>query len=280
MPGPTGQGGGTLPDFTPRDAIWSALGAGRSTIPAMIALEAVKKSFAGRVILPGLDLVVAERSSVALLGPSGCGKSTILKLVLGLLAPDSGSVTVAGTPVTRASAPALRALRRKIGYVIQDGGLFPHLTAAENATLVARELGWDSERQRARLDELTALARLSPALLARYPAELSGGERQRVGLVRALMLDPEVLLLDEPMSALDPVVRARLREDMRRAFDELHKTVLLVTHDLAEADALTDEVALLSAGRVLQRGPLRDLVAAPADEVVAEFVRAQRGPAS
>jgi osmoprotectant transport system ATP-binding protein len=194
-------------------------------------------------------------------------------MVLGLIAPDAGRVVVDGEPVTAASAPALR---RRIGYVIQDGGLFPHLTAAGNVALVARELGWSKARIGARLDELLALTRLEPTLLSRYPGELSGGQRQRVGLMRALMLDPVLLLLDEPMGALDPLVRRLLQDDLKRIFAELSRTVLLVTHDMAEAAYLGDEVALMRAGHILQRGPMAKLVEAPADPFVAEFLRAQR----
>jgi osmoprotectant transport system ATP-binding protein len=241
----------------------------------MIALASVEKRYAGKQILAPTTLTVPARARLALLGPSGCGKSTILRIVLGLITPDAGQVTVAGERMTPASAPGLR---RRIGYVIQDGGLFPHLTAAANAALMARELGWDEPRVRARLAELAALVHLDEALLARYPAELSGGQRQRVGMMRALMLDPVLLLLDEPMGALDPMVRRALQDDLKRIFAELDKTVLLVTHDMAEAAYLGDEVALMRDGRILQRGAMRELVEAPADPFVAAFLQAQRIP--
>jgi osmoprotectant transport system ATP-binding protein len=241
----------------------------------VIALESVEKRFAGKVVLASTTLSVPARSCLSLLGPSGCGKSTILRLVLGLIAPDAGRVVVDGEQVTRASAIGLR---RRIGYVVQDGGLFPHLTAAGNAALMARELGWPEPRIRDRLAELGALVRLDPSQLDRYPGELSGGQRQRVGLMRALMLDPILLLLDEPMAALDPLVRRGLQDDLKRIFAELDKTVLLVTHDMAEAGFLGDEVALMRDGRVLQRGPMRALVESPADPFVDEFLRAQRAP--
>jgi osmoprotectant transport system ATP-binding protein len=241
----------------------------------VIALESVAKRYAGKQILAPTTLHVPARRSLSLLGPSGCGKSTLLRLVLGLITPDAGRVLVDGEEVTPRSAPALR---RRIGYVIQDGGLFPHLTAAGNVALMARELGWDEPRVAARLDELAALVRLSEAHLSRYPGELSGGQRQRVGMMRALMLDPDLLLLDEPMGALDPMVRRALQDDLKRIFAELGRTVLLVTHDMAEAAYLGDEVALMRDGRVLQRGPMRVLVEAPADPFVAEFLQAQRAP--
>jgi osmoprotectant transport system ATP-binding protein len=220
-------------------------------------------------------------------------------MLLGLVVPDAGAVTVGGVAVTASTA---QAVRRKVGYVIQDGGLFPHLTAEENVTLVARLVareerraadGRDADRAkqapptegarakeprelRARVRELAELARLPEALLARYPLALSGGERQRVGLMRALMLDPDVLLLDEPLGALDPIVRARLQEDLRSAFETLGKSVLVVTHDMAEAAYLAGSIAVMRDGAVLQRGTMRELVDAPQHPFVAEFVGAQR----
>jgi osmoprotectant transport system ATP-binding protein len=241
----------------------------------MIELEAVEKRYGGKVVLAPTTLKVPARTCLALLGPSGCGKSTLLRMVLGVIAPDAGRVLVEGEPVTAASAPAIR---RRIGYVIQDGGLFPHLTASGNVAIVARELGWSDQRIRSRLDELLALTRLDPAVLSRYPGELSGGQRQRVGLMRALMLDPVLLLLDEPMGALDPLVRRLLQDDLKRIFAELSRTVILVTHDMAEAAYLGDEVALMRAGHILQRGSMEALVERPADPFVAEFLRAQRAP--
>jgi osmoprotectant transport system ATP-binding protein len=165
-----------------------------------------------------------------------------------------------------------------MGYVVQDAGLFPHLTAAGNVSLLARHLGWDRERIRRRLQELTELARLPADALERYPAELSGGQRQRVGLMRALMLDPPVLLMDEPLGALDPMTRSQLQADLRTIFRELQKTVALVTHDLAEAAYFADEIVLLASGRIEQQGTMRDFVHRPATAFVSDFVRAQREP--
>jgi osmoprotectant transport system ATP-binding protein len=243
--------------------------------PPLIALSGVTKRFDGKVILHPTTLSVAEGGCLALLGPSGCGKSTLLRLVIGLLTPDAGQITVAGTEVTPATAGAIR---RRIGYVIQDGGLFPHLTAEGNAALMARHLGLPEPQIEKRLTELAELVRLDRALLARYPAELSGGQRQRVGLMRALMLDPDLLLLDEPMGALDPVVRSALQEDLRRIFAELGKTVLLVTHDLGEAAYLSSDVALMRDGQIVQRGPLKELTLRPKDPFVSAFLKAQRAP--
>lgn len=239
----------------------------------MVTLDGVEKRFGGRLVLAPTTLTVGARTSLALLGPSGCGKSTLLRLVLGLLAPDAGQLSVAGVPVTPATVISVR---RRIGYVIQEGGLFPHLTAKDNVALLARHLRWRPARVAERLAELALLVRLEPAMLDRYPAQLSGGERQRVGIMRALMLDPPLLLLDEPMGALDPMVRARLQQDLKRIFAELEKTVIFVTHSLEEAAFLGDEVLLMRDGRVVQRGTMRDLETA-ADPFVREFVDVQRG---
>jgi osmoprotectant transport system ATP-binding protein len=242
----------------------------------MIELRAVSKRFgAGGGGVGPLDLAPEPGRTTVLLGPSGCGKSTALRLMIGLLRPDAGEVRVDGAPVAPADWPLVR---RRLGYVIQDGGLFPHLTARGNATLVARLLGWDAARQRARASELAELLRLPPDALDRYPLELSGGQRQRVALLRALFLDGEALLLDEPLGALDPLVRVDLQEELREVFRQLTKTVVLVTHDLAEAAFFADQVVLMRDGLVVQRGPLDDLLRRPADPFVERFVRAQRPP--
>ena len=241
---------------------------------AVIALEEVEKRWAEGAGLAPLTLRVAEGQRLALVGPSGCGKSTLLRLVLGLIAPDRGRVVVDGIEVTAETA---RAVRLRAGYVIQDGGLFPHLTAADNAALMARRLGWDAAKIEARLSELAAMVRLPRSLFARYPLEMSGGQRQRVGIVRALMLDPAVLLLDEPMGALDPVVRGELQDELLAIFTRVKKTVLLVTHDLAEAAHLAPEICVLREGHVVQKGALSALREKPADDFVRAFVHAHRG---
>jgi osmoprotectant transport system ATP-binding protein len=241
----------------------------------MLELTGVSKSFGGTQVLRPTDLTVPPGRTTVLIGPSGCGKSTLLRLMNGLLQPDTGSVRFDGTELTPANALLLR---RRMGYVIQDGGLFPHLTARGNVTLLARYLGWGADRMRARVAELAELTRFPRAGLDRYPAQLSGGQRQRVGLMRALMLDPAVLLLDEPMGALDPMIRFELQEDLRAIFQALGKTVVLVTHDLGEADFFGDVVVLLYEGRVVQQGALEELAGAPADPVVTRFLRAQRLP--
>lgn len=234
-----------------------------------VELRGVTLRYGALTALAPTDLDVAPGSTLVLLGPSGCGKSTLLRIVAGLLRPDAGTVRVGGALVTPATALAVR---RRMGYVIQEGGLFPHLTAGENVALMARHLGWDDARVRARLAELAALVRLPPDTLDRYPHALSGGQRQRVGLARALLLDPEVVLLDEPLGALDPLVRHDLQRDLRDVFRTLRRTVLLVTHDLREAEFFADEVALLRDGAVLQRGTVAALSEAPADPFVTRFL--------
>jgi osmoprotectant transport system ATP-binding protein len=240
----------------------------------MFELRGVRKAFAGRAALAPLDLSIPTNQTTVLLGPSGCGKSTLLRLLLGLLAPDGGAITFADQPVTPASAVTLR---RRMGYVVQDGGLFPHLTAAGNAALLARWLGKSPDWIAARIAALADLTHFPRDGLERYPIQLSGGQRQRVGLVRALMLDPAVLLLDEPLGALDPLVRADLQDDLRRVFRDLRKTVILVTHDLAEAAHFADFVVLMRDGSIVQKGPFEELVNRPADDFVVRFIQAQRG---
>ncbi len=239
----------------------------------MLELRGVSKSYGGRPVLRPTDLPLPAGQTTVLLGPSGCGKSTLIRLMVGLIRPDTGVVRFAGKEVRPDN---VLELRRRMGYVVQDGGLFAHLTARGNITLLARYLGWDGRRIEARLAELAELTRFPADGLDRYPVQLSGGQRQRVGLMRALMLDPDVLLLDEPLGALDPIVRSDLQGDLRRVFRALGKTVVLVTHDLGEAGFFGDRIVLLRDGQIVQQGTLADLVQAPADPFVTRFVNAQR----
>lgn len=242
----------------------------------MFELRGVQKHFGETVALAPLDLRVEPGRTLVLIGPSGSGKSTLLRLLVGLESPDSGEVRFEGAPVDPARSDALR---RRLGYVVQGGGLFPHLTAKENVTLLARHLGWPTERRDARVAELAALVRLPLETLGRYPLQLSGGQAQRVSLMRGLMADPEVLLLDEPLGALDPITRFELQGDLKQIFDALKKTVVLVTHDLAEAAFFADRLLLLRDGRVVQDGTFEDLLQRPAEPFVTQFVRAQHvGP--
>ena len=227
-------------------------------------------------ILSDLNLSVARGETLVLLGESGCGKTTTLKLVNRLLVPTGGEVVVEGKSTSDWDPIALR---RRIGYVIQEGGLFPHLTARANVLLMARHIGKSEEETHHRLLELSELTRFSENLLLRYPAELSGGQRQRVSLMRALMLSPELLLLDEPLGALDPLVRASLQKDLKEIFTRLGQTVLFVTHDLGEAIYFADEIVLINEGRIVQKGTITDLRERPAHSFVSEFINAQRGVA-
>jgi osmoprotectant transport system ATP-binding protein len=211
-------------------------------------------------VLDGLTLSVAPGAVVALVGASGSGKTTALKLVNRLLLPAAGRVAVDGRD-TREWDPIR--LRRAIGYVIQDVGLFPHLTIADNIAVVPRLERWDAARVEARVRELLALIGLEPDVyIGRWPDELSGGQRQRVGVARALAADPPVLLMDEPFGALDPVTRHQLRTEFRGIQTRLRKTVLLVTHDIAEAMAVADRIAVLDAGRLIWHGAPREIVSA------------------
>ena len=230
----------------------------------MIALRHVSKRFAGRVALDDVSLTVESGTTHELPGSTGSGKSTILKIILGLLRPDSGDVRV--EPLAR------------IGYVVQEGALFPHLSIARNVTLPARAAGWSDARQAARLAALATLVGLETPLLERYPHQLSSGQRQRAGVARALVLDPPVLLLDEPLGSLDPIARTELQEHLVAIIAELRKTVVIVTHDVREAFVFGATITLLSRGRVVQQGTFADLALRPADPFVADFLRAQAPP--
>ncbi len=242
----------------------------------VLVLRDVARSFGGQPAVRRLSLDVSRGRTTVLLGESGSGKSTLLRLMAGLLAPDSGEILLEGTAVTPRTGSALR---RRMGFGLQSGGLFPHLTAADNVTLLARALRRPSEWRARRLAELGALVRLEPELLARWPAQLSGGQRQRVSLMRALFLVPAVVLLDEPLGALDPVTRGELQGELVRVFRALGTTVVLVTHDLDEAAKLGDRVALMREGALVQLGPLEELAAHPADPWVARFLAGWRGGA-
>lgn len=241
----------------------------------MIRVENVSKTYGSRVALAPTTLDFRPGTTTILIGPSGCGKSTLLRIMMGLIDPDSGRVLVGNREIFPASA---NELRHRMGYVIQDGGLFPHLTAKGNVALLARFLKRPGAEIEARIAALAEVVQLSPELLARHPKDLSGGQRQRVGLMRALMLDPEIVLLDEPLGALDPITRSELQAQLKAIFGGIRKTVVLVTHDMGEAAYLGDDIVLMRAGRVVQRGPLADLLERPAEGYVTDFIRAQRSP--
>jgi osmoprotectant transport system ATP-binding protein len=239
----------------------------------MVTLENVSKTYGGAAAIAPVSLAIAPGRVTVLIGPSGCGKSTLLRMIVGLVVPDTGRVLIGNEPV--AAHNVLR-LRHETGYVIQEGGLFPHLTVKDNAALLAvflkREPAWIA----ARSAELSGLVRLPPELLDRYPRELSGGQRQRVSIMRALMLDPPLLLLDEPLGALDPITRYELQDELKRIFGMLGKTVVLVTHDMTEAAHFADHIVLMRDGRIVQQGKLAELLERPAEPFVHQFIRAQR----
>jgi osmoprotectant transport system ATP-binding protein len=239
----------------------------------MLRVESVSKRFNGTPALQDVSLSVGVGETVALIGPSGCGKSTLLRIVNGIVSADVGDVYLGDECLDGASVDRLR---HGMGYVIQEGGLFPHLTASDNAAILARFLGWDAERIDERRRVLADAVRLSPTLLERFPLELSGGQRQRVSLMRALFVDPALLLLDEPLGALDPMIRAELQKDLRELFDTLRKTVVLVTHDLAEAAFFANRIVLMSEGMLVQEGSIEELESNPANEFVSAFLAAQR----
>ena len=248
----------------------------RHTRAATIRLEEVGKRFVGTVAVDRLTLEIPSGELVVLIGPSGCGKSTILRMINRLIEPTSGRMFLGEEDVT-SSDPVK--LRRRIGYVIQNVGLFPHQTVRDNVATVPRLVGWPKERINKRVDELLTLVGLDPArFAARYPHELSGGQRQRIGVARALAADPAVLLMDEPFSAVDPIVRGSLQDEFLRLQSTVGKTIVFVTHDVDEAVRLADRIAVLSeGGKLEQYGTPAEILSKPANNFVADFVGSDRG---
>jgi osmoprotectant transport system ATP-binding protein len=242
--------------------------------PIALSLQQVSKTLATKKILCQLQLSIPKGTTHVLLGPSGAGKSTLVRIILGLMVPDEGSLMLNGqTPADFQPGQ----WNQSIGYVPQEGGLFPHLTARQNIFLVASTLGWSKLKMESRLAELNRLASLEVSLFDRYPKELSGGQRQRVALLRATFLDPELLILDEPLGALDPMIRLGVQTELKTIFQSLNKTVLLITHDLAEARFFADRLSLLKDGQILQSGVYADFLERPATPFVTQFFQAQRG---
>jgi osmoprotectant transport system ATP-binding protein len=242
----------------------------------VITFDAVTKRYPdGTVAVDDLTLDVPTGEITVLVGPSGCGKTTSLRMINRMIDASAGRILLDGVDVRTIDPPTLR---RGIGYVIQQAGLFPHRTILDNVATVPYLLGWDRGRARTRAQELMERVGLSPELARRYPFQLSGGQQQRVGVARALAADPPVLLMDEPFSAVDPVVRAGLQDELLRLQSELNKTIVFVTHDIDEAVKLGDRVAVMRVGgRLAQVADPATLLAAPADEFVREFLGRDRG---
>jgi len=236
----------------------------------VIEIDRVSKAYDGKPVVDELSLTVPEGAFCVLLGPSGCGKSTTLRMINRLVTFDSGMIRVGGEDVRRVPPEALR---RRIGYAIQSIGLFPHWPVEDNIATVPRLLNWPRGRVRDRVSELLELLRLDPATYrSKYPHQLSGGEQQRVGVARALAADPELLLMDEPFAAVDPVTRAALQGEIVRIQQATKKTIVFVTHDIEEALILATDIAILERGRLAQWGTPLDLLEHPASAFVAEFV--------
>ncbi|MCF6159195.1 MAG: ATP-binding cassette domain-containing protein [wastewater metagenome] len=248
---------------------------GQISHPFIFELKNVTKTYDSVQVLPPVNLLIPSEQTTVLIGPSGCGKSTLLRLMIGLLEPDTGHILFEGIEITQENIPLLR---QRMGYVIQNGGIFPHLTAQKNVTLMAQYLGWERPRIEERLLELAKLTQFPRDGFNRFPAQLSGGQQQRIALMRALMLDPDVLLLDEPLGALDPVIRSDLQNDLKQIFHSLGKSVVLITHDIQEAAFLGHQIVLLRAGHVIQQGTIHELISAPTDPFVTRFVKTYRGP--
>jgi osmoprotectant transport system ATP-binding protein len=239
----------------------------------MIRFEEVQKSYQGKPAVRGLDLQIPEGKISVIIGPSGCGKSTTLKLINRMIDPDGGRISINGRPVT--DRPS-HSLRLEIGYVIQEVGLFPHFTVRENILIVPRLLKWDRERKELRLAVLMRLIGLPETYLDKYPHELSGGEAQRVGVARALAADPDILLMDEPFGAVDPLNRTVLQDEFAAIQSAVKKTVVFVTHDIDEAVRLADHLIIMKEGKVVQAASPEEILQSPANRFVRDFIGADR----
>ncbi len=239
----------------------------------MIRLEHVSLSFNEHKILRDISLNLEAEKTHVLLGPSGHGKSTLLKVMLGIHIPTKGRVFLNNEHLHKKNQ---RQMAKKIGHSIQDGGLFPHLTARENILLASKLRKIDSGKSQERLNQLRELVHVEDATLDLYPVDLSGGEKQRVALMRALHCNPDILLMDEPLTSLDPIRRNTLKEELHNIFSALKKTVVFVTHDIFEASYLSDNVILIFKGKIIQTGSFKKLIDKPANKFVVDFIQAQQ----
>ncbi len=242
----------------------------------MITIEHVSKNYddGGHLAVDNLDLTIETGTTVALIGPSGCGKTTTMRMINRLETPTTGRILINGEDVAKVDQ---KKLRRSIGYVIQQVGLFPHMTIERNIATVPRLLGWEKKKTDARIDELLDLVGLDPAVMRRrFPHELSGGQRQRVGFARALAAAPRIMLMDEPFGAIDPITRVRLQDEFREILKKVSKTVVMVTHDLDEAIKMGDRIAIMRDGKLLQYDTPADILARPANDFVRDFLGQDR----
>ena len=240
----------------------------------MIELRSISKSYGNQTVFQDLDLTFQNGKTYTIIGQSGCGKSTIIRIIAGLVEAENGSIYLNNSELTDSNK---NLFRKKIGYVIQDGGLFPHLTAKQNIELQSKYFNYPLDQIQVGMNYLLALTKFSSTLLNKYPSQLSGGEKQRVALMRSLMMDPDILLLDEPLGALDPMIRSDLQIELKNIFTKLNKTVVLVTHDLNEAAFFADEIVLLNKGIIEQQDSVRNFFNNPKSEYVHKFISAQSG---
>lgn len=244
----------------------------------MVTLKNVSKIF-GRdqdsfTAVDHINLEIKEGELVVLIGPSGCGKSTTLKMINHLIKPTSGTISINGVDTAKMNRVQLR---RDIGYVIQNIGLFPHMTIADNVSIVPKLLKWSRERRKKRTDELLHMVGLDPEIYrSRYPAELSGGQQQRIGVLRALAAEPDLILMDEPFGALDPITREQLQDELKDLQTKVKKTIIFVTHDMDEALKLADRIVLMRKGKIVQIASPEEIIRNPADDFVREFIGEDR----
>ncbi|MBU8709740.1 choline ABC transporter ATP-binding protein OpuBA [Bacillus subtilis] len=240
----------------------------------MLTLENVSKTYkGGKKAVNNVNLKIAKGEFICFIGPSGCGKTTTMKMINRLIEPSAGKIFIDGENIMDQDPVELR---RKIGYVIQQIGLFPHMTIQQNISLVPKLLKWPEQQRKERARELLKLVDMGPEYLDRYPHELSGGQQQRIGVLRALAAEPPLILMDEPFGALDPITRDSLQEEFKKLQKTLHKTIVFVTHDMDEAIKLADRIVILKAGEIVQVGTPDDILRNPADEFVEEFIGKER----